>query len=168
GASGFNDFAQQAPHMQSVDIINNSWGWDGYFYDNFNTELFSSSRQAIEDVATLGRGGLGSFITFAAGNSGDVGDNVNYHSFQNSQYVTAVGGVNSDGSLANFSTPGAAVLVSAGATNILTTDRLGSLGYTNGDTVSISGTSFSAPTVAGVAALILEANPTLGYRDIQE
>jgi subtilisin family serine protease len=36
-----------------------------------------------------------------------------------------------------------------------------------GDSSISQGTSFAAPIVSGVIALILEANPTLGYRDIQ-
>jgi subtilisin family serine protease len=31
-----------------------------------------------------------------------------------------------------------------------------------------AGTSYAAPTVAGVIALMLQANPNLGYRDVQQ
>ena len=51
----------------------------------------------------------------------------------------------------------------------MTTDRVGSRGYSSSDYVTtINGTSFSAPATAGVVALMLEANPELGYRDVQE
>ncbi|MGB1076763.1 MAG: proprotein convertase P-domain-containing protein, partial [Bdellovibrionales bacterium] len=62
----------------------------------------------------------------------------------------------------------AAILVAAGGVNIATTDGSGASGYVGGDAVLINGTSFSAPTVSGVIALMLEANPDLGYRDVQE
>ena len=38
----------------------------------------------------------------------------------------------------------------------------------NNDVTFVSGTSFAAPIVSGVVALMLEANPDLGYRDVQE
>jgi subtilisin-like proprotein convertase family protein len=51
----------------------------------------------------------------------------------------------------------------------VTTDRTGTAGYGSGDyTGSFNGTSAAAPMVSGVIALMLEANPNLGYRDIQE
>ena len=36
------------------------------------------------------------------------------------------------------------------------------------DVASVSGTSFAAPIVSGVVAMMLQANPELGYRDVQE
>ncbi|MBF0446827.1 MAG: tandem-95 repeat protein [Magnetococcales bacterium] len=161
-------FLTQLENMDAFDIVNNSWGYGGHFYDNFQRSSFAGEAQALEDAVTLGRDGLGTVITFSAGNSGDLGDNVNYHSFQNSPYTIAVGATDYQGEIAYFSTPGAAVLVSAPGYEVLTTDRVGTYGYENGDYVTISGTSFSAPAVAGVVALMLEANPDLGYRDVQE
>ena len=40
--------------------------------------------------------------------------------------------------------------------------------YLDGNHVSEFGTSFSSPIVAGVVSLMLQANPGLGYRDVQE
>src|SRR5207244_839354 len=96
------------------------------------------------------------------------GDNVNEHNFQNSIYTIAVAATDVNGKVASFSTPGAALLVSAPGVGIVTDDRAGNLGFVSGDYVSISGTSFAAPEVTGVIALMLEANPNLGYRDIQQ
>lgn len=41
-------------------------------------------------------------------------------------------------------------------------------GSLSDDFVSVSGTSFSTPMVSGVVALMMEANPGLGYRDVQQ
>ena len=57
---------------------------------------------------------------------------------------------------------------------IVAADRLGEEGYNTapspaGDyAYDFGGTSAAAPEVSGVIALMLEANPTLGYRDVQD
>ncbi len=159
-----DDFQRQG----SVDISNNSWGYSGFFTDNFGTAAFAPIGQAMADAAHFGRGGLGTTFVFAAGNDRATGQNVNYHDFQNSAYAIAVAATDSNGNIASFSTPGDALLIAAPGVGIVTTDRQGSAGYVSGDFVSVSGTSFAAPIVSGVVALMLEANHNLGYRDIQE
>lgn len=157
----------------NFDVVNNSWGFSPNFYDNFSTSLFSEAAQAITNAVDNGRNGLGTAIVFAAGNSRVEGDNTNYHNFQNSRFVTTVAAVDSNGYVTSYSTPGASILVSAFGSGIpgtiVTTDRTGTAGYNSGDyTDSFNGTSAAAPMVSGVIALMLEANPNLGYRDIQE
>ncbi|MCB2082319.1 MAG: proprotein convertase P-domain-containing protein, partial [Rickettsiales bacterium] len=137
------------------------------FADNFNAGL-SQTGSAIANLAATGRGGLGTNVVFSAGNSRSSGDNTNYHNMTNSEYIITVGGTDEGGEMAYFSTPGDSILVSAPAVNIATADRVGNNGYVSGDYVSASGTSYSAPIVSGVIALMLEANPGLGYRDVQE
>ena len=154
-----------------VDVMNNSWGYTTPYSDNF-AEVYSGVTlgdigDAMQDLVEQGRGGLGTSIVFAAGNEGDVGDNVNYHNFQNSPYVITVAAIDSSGHVASFSTPGAALLVAAGGVGILTTDRT-SGGYEAGSYATVDGTSFAAPAVSGVIALMLEANPDLGWRDVQQ
>ncbi|WP_072619500.1 S8 family serine peptidase [Spirulina major] len=52
---------------------------------------------------------------------------------------------------------------------IFTTDQLGSLGYDRGDfTRDFGGTSSACPVVAGVAALVLSANPNLTAVEVKE
>ena len=152
----------------NVDISSNSWSYNGYFFDNFESGTFAAAANAIENAVANGRDGLGTIFVFAAGNSRTSGQDVNYHSFQNSPYTIAVAAIEDDGTYASFSTPGAALLVAAPGEDVLTTDRVGGNGYVSGDYVTISGTSFATPLTSGVIALMLEANPNLGYRDVQE
>src|SRR5213075_877092 len=109
---------------------------------------------------------LGINIVFAAGNGGS-GDNVNYHNFQNDPYVITVAATDTYGHVASYSTPGAALLISAPGT-AKTDDRVGADGYSTSDYINISGTSYAAPYVSGVVALMLQANHYLGYRDVQD
>jgi subtilisin-like proprotein convertase family protein len=143
------------------DVVNSSWGYNTAFQDSFKKFGYSQAGQALEDGVSQGRDGLGTVFVFSAGNERSSGQDVNYHNFQNSPYTIAVAATTSSGSVASFSNPGAALLVAAPGVGIQTTTSGG--GYT-----SSSGTSFSAPIVSGVVALMLEANPELGYRDVQE
>lgn len=68
--------------------------------------------------------------------------------------VVAVSATTSSDTLASFSNYGNWIDISAPGTYILTTSRGGGYGNWNG-------TSFSSPITAGVAALILSANPSL-------
>jgi subtilisin-like proprotein convertase family protein len=150
-----------------MDVANASWGYSTAFQDNFESN-FSSSRTAIENVVSNGRGGLGINLVFAAGNNRSAGDNVSYHNYQNSPYVITVAATDNIGWHTPVSNPGAALLVSAPGTSLMTDDRVGSAGYSSGDYTSSAGTSYAAPMVSGVVALMLQANPDLGYRDVQE
>jgi Ca2+-binding RTX toxin-like protein len=152
------------------DVSNNSWSATSPFGDNFNSTTLTFAYQALRHGVEAGRGGNGTVFVFSAGNSAASGDNTNYHNFQNAREVIAVAAANSDGSLANFSTPGASVLVGAYGVDLLTTDRHeNGLGMnTTGNYTSFTGTSAAAPVVSGVVALMLEANPNLGYRDVQQ
>lgn len=154
--------------MGDFDIVNNSWGFNGSFSDDRANPFFANTFPAIADAAANGRGGLGTTILFAAGNSRASGDNSNYHNLLNDTQTIAVGAINASGVYAGFSNKGANILTSAPGQAVLTTDVEGADGYLPGDIVNISGTSFSTPAVAGVVALMLEANNQLGYRDIQE
>ncbi|MEQ9199037.1 MAG: S8 family serine peptidase, partial [Rhodospirillales bacterium] len=173
GFGSISDINELIPRFRNFDVVNNSWGFTYSYGDDFNYYQFATTAQALEDAARYGRDGLGTSITWSAGNARTSNDDVNYHNQQNSRFTIAVGAIAHSGAVSYYSTPGAAILVSAPSSGegygIYTTDRVGSAGYSSSDyTSSFGGTSAAAPVVAGVVALMYEANPLLGYRDVQE
>jgi subtilisin-like proprotein convertase family protein len=178
-----SDIANAFTYAQKFEILNNSWGYGGAFtsgtnwafYDDFSKEAFKPAAAALKALADTGRGGLGTVVVQSAGNGYGFGDDTNLHNFQNSRYIITVGATDYLGRSSSYSTTGASILVSAPGGNgsdpynkIITTDRAGAAGYSAEDYTFINGTSFSAPVVSGIVALMLEANYRLGYRDIQE
>jgi len=165
-------------------ISNNSWGpAPGLGIPQPST---ASWRVAIQNGLATGRGGKGIVYTWAAGNGGlpgpDPGDNSNLNGYANHYGVIAVGAVGDDGEKAFYSDNGANVFVCAPSMGrashaITTTDRSGPAGYNTGGnpgdyadvdyTNTFNGTSASTPLVSGVVALILQANPDLGWRDVR-
>ncbi|MEF8729709.1 MAG: S8 family serine peptidase [Accumulibacter sp.] len=169
GANGTLDQLLAAfQRLTAVDVANNSWGFDGYFGDNFLDPEFMPIGDALATALAEGRGGLGTIVVMAAGNARTSGQDVNYHGFQNHRGTISVAATDSGGNVTYYSTPGAALLVAAPGHGITTTDRVGGEGYASGDYATVSGTSFAAPVVSGIAALMLDANPGLGWRDVQE
>jgi subtilisin-like proprotein convertase family protein len=176
GGSTRAEVADLLARQVNVDVSNNSWGYTGAFSDNFQIASWSPVRDALVTGITAGRDGLGTVYVFSAGNdrqyfagtSSYDGDNTNYHNLTNSRYVITAAASTRDGHFAPFSAPGASILVAAPGASVLTTrPDTGDGNWTN-DFVYADGTSFSAPIVSGVVALMLEANASLGYRDVQE
>jgi len=155
---------------QSIDIYSNSWGPS----DNGKTVSAPGPLMmaAFENDVSQGRGGLGNIITWAAGNGLDDDDNSNYDGYANSRHTIAVTAVTHKGEQSWYAEPGANILVAAPSDGdgegITTTDIEGSGGYENGDyTDGFGGTSSATPLASGVIALILDANPSVTYRDVQ-
>jgi len=154
-----------------ISIYTNSWGPtdDGSGLHGPGPLTAAAIDACVHHV---GRGGLGSIYVWAGGNGRTHGDNVNFDGYANRPETIAVAAIDDTSRQAWYSESGACLLVSvpsSGATlGIITSDPSGRWGLSSGIcTDSFGGTSAAAPAAAGVIALMLQANPQLGWRDVQ-
>ena len=103
---------------------------------------------------------------WAAGNGHDKGDRSTYDGWNNSPYTVSIGAVDDRGLMTWYSEHGPNLIVSASSNGanrqaITTTSNAG---YTD----NFGGTSSATPLASGAVALMLQANPNLGWRDVQE
>ena len=155
--------AQAERYSASVSwVVNNSWGYSGYGAGEPGNPAFAAWYAAIEWSVADARGGLGDVIIFAAANGRQDNSNLAVQPIAADYRVIAVAATDADGLVAYYSTPGAALLTSAIGDNIAVVNTSGL-----GSSVA-SGTSYSAPAVAAIVAMMLSVNPNLGWRDVQE
>jgi subtilisin family serine protease len=186
---GFNAFStgydadfEDALGRADIDISSNSWG--GQLSDMLYDD--PASMRGVQNGIQNGRGGKGTIYVFASGNEGN---NANYSTLHGSKYVFNIGSVTVDYEVPSYSNHGDNLLLTAPAGDqyglmrnrgIFTTDLVGEtygfdndyssatrvLGDYDGDyTGLMNGTSSAVPVVSGSIALILEANPSLTYRE---
>jgi subtilisin-like proprotein convertase family protein len=178
-AADITDFLASLHQMTNFDVTNHSWNQGIPNYDPL-ANLYGSGGYArvnneYDYVSANGRSGLGTILVQAVANSNADGQ----HSGLNaSRFTITVAGTQNDGFASDFSNYGACVLLTAPSTNIVTTDITGSAGLDADDYVDaadnaanppigLHGTSLSGPIVSGAVALMLDANPNLGWRDVQ-
>ncbi|MCA8938738.1 MAG: S8 family serine peptidase, partial [Planctomycetes bacterium] len=155
-----------------IDIYNNSWGPpdDGGYHPSAALPI-----AAIQSGVNEGRNGRGCIYVWAGGNGGN-GDWSNLDGFANMPETIAVGALSRTGVKASYSERGANIFCVApgGNVDVVTTDRTGADGYNAGGilpnpnyTSDFDGTSAATPMVSAVVALMLHANPTLNWREVQ-
>lgn len=161
----FNLRVAAMEHAGNFDIMNNSWG---------STPLFLTSQSLLNpiggsyvldgiyaDIAATGRDGLGTIIVQASGNDAmnAQGDGVNV-----SRYAISVAATDSSGFATWYTNYGSNILITAPAASVTTDNADNGDGYMS----NFGGTSAATPVVSGVIALMLEVNPNLGWRDVQQ
>lgn len=157
--------------------------------------LPDSTRLAIDYAVNNGRGGKGCVIAWAAGNGNENVENDGYASYDK---VIAVAACNDRGTRSIYSDYGDSVWCTFPSNDfgyapfnhpdpltpgIWTTDREGKAGYNPGKlnpsaTVSgddfgnytndFGGTSSACPGLAGIAALVIAANPNLRWNQVKD
>ncbi|MBQ9399644.1 MAG: S8 family serine peptidase [Bacteroidales bacterium] len=127
--------------QNNADVMNCSWG---------DVPVLQCVTDAIYNAATLGRGGKGCVMVFATGQDGY--SYIPYPSYLTN--VISVGAVTPNGLRHNNSDYGNGLDVVAPGMDIKSTIRQGLYG-------DDSGTSYAAPHVSGIAALILSEYPDL-------
>lgn len=140
-----------------ADVLSNSWGYTG------QSTYIEVIKLAIDSARTFGRGGKGTVVIFAAGNTGS------YVTFPaNVSGVVAVAAVDNNGSQWWYTARGARIDVVApsGDVNlqgdVRTLDRMGSNGYYSTNYMTtFGGTSAACPQVAGMSALMLSLDQDL-------
>ncbi|XP_060079675.1 PC3-like endoprotease variant B [Ylistrum balloti] len=166
--------AQAIIHMISkVDIYSASWGPrdDGMTMEGPSL----ASKAALALGVKKGRNGKGSLYVWATGNGGINDDCCGADGYVGARETISIGSINDNGMRPCFMEICSSTMATVpsggepcdtfGKENkprirVVTTDVNG------GCTLSFEGTSSAAPMAAGVFAVVLDANPDLGWRDI--
>lgn len=183
GDDAIADAMSWQPNGLVTHVSSNSWGPAD---DGKALGTMGALQAAAIAQANTHRNGLGTVFLVSAGNGRQAGDDASYDAFAASRFTIAVGAVGRTGDPSSFSEQGINVAISAfggefnppdvtWTTNNSGADALASLQSkfpTSQAPVNYSdafnGTSAAAPQVSGAVALLLQANPNLGYRDVKE
>ena len=147
-----------------IDLYQISWGPDddGKTFDGPGL----LTRQTMKDGIKKGRDGLGSIYVIASGIGGTKEDDCNADGYVSSIFTIAVSSVTAFNRRPGYSERCSAIL----AATYSGEKRLGTGLQTTGAYSECDlhdGTSASASVASGIIALVLEANPSLTWRDLQ-
>jgi hypothetical protein len=146
--------------LQFLELFLPEGGCD---YPYLSTVAADSLAQGILD----GRSGKGIIYVFASGNSFQLGEDTNLKGFTNSRFIITVGAVGKDGIHTSYSTSGTSLFVAGPGGDLENLSNHITANFEGGCRDAGVGTSFAAPVVSGVIALVLQVNPDLTWRDVQ-
>eukprot|EP00092_Neocalanus_flemingeri_P021742 GFUD01023585.1.p1 GENE.GFUD01023585.1~~GFUD01023585.1.p1 ORF type:complete len:818 (+),score=180.42 GFUD01023585.1:352-2454(+) len=148
-----------------IDIFQISWGPDddGKTFDGPGP----LTQHVLKDGAHQGRDGLGSIFVLASGTGGSKDDDCNADGYASSIYTISISSVDMNHTRPGFSERCAAILATAYSGERRVGTGLAAAAI-SADSCSLhDGTAASASIGTGIIALMLEANPSLGWRDVQ-
>ena len=148
-----------------VDIYSASWGPDDDGKKLDGPRMLAE--RAFEDGAKKGRNGTGSIFIWASGNGGHTSDTCACDGYTNSIYTISVSATTEYGNRPWYVESCASTLATTYSSGENTEGRIYTTDLRFECTDSHTGTSASAPFCAGIAALALQANPRLTWRDMQ-
>ncbi|GAB6025242.1 hypothetical protein CHUAL_010662 [Chamberlinius hualienensis] len=163
--------------FDKVDIYSASWGPrdDGRHISGPRI----LAKKAFKTGIKYGRNGKGCIYVWAVGNGELKSDNCNMDGYVSSIYTVAIAALTSEGLSAIYSEGCACILASTyvGGLHKLNTNyekvtessksKVVVPGLDGSCNDRFQGTSAAAPQAAGVIALVLQANPSLTWRDVQ-
>lgn len=125
-----------------------------------------ATRAFIEGVSK-GRSGKGSIFIWASGNGGKDHDNCNCDGYTNSIWTLSISSATERGLVPWYSEKCSSTLATTYSSGSKEERQVVTTDLHHSCTTTHTGTSASAPLAAGIAALVLEANPNLTWRDLQ-
>jgi len=132
------------------------------------THLPWATKRTLQRGVLEGRSGRGIVYVMSSGNENAQGEDVNMEQYLHSRFTITVGATDKLGLHSYYSVTGSSLFISAPGGDATQHSNSWHVAATGGGCAAQQqGTSYACPVVSGVVALMLQANPLLGWRDVQ-